>query len=50
MKELTEVQRELALQILGELIGLTMEQAKAVLKFVAADLERRAVIRGVNNE
>lgn len=49
MRELTEGEQRIELRIVKELVGLTIEEAKEILKHVLVNLSRLAVIGGGKN-
>ena len=48
MRQLSEGEERIAKQVFEVLVGLTIEEAKEILKHVLVDLHKQAVIRGVD--
>lgn len=50
MRELTEGEKNIEARVVKELVGLTLEEAKEIIKHVLIILNKLAVIGGENNE
>ena len=50
MRQLSEGEERIAKQVFDVLVGLTIEEAKEILKHVLVDLHKQAVIRGADDE
>ena len=46
MNDINDFERQVAQRIFDELVGLTIDQAKKILKAVHIDLHKHAVIKG----
>lgn len=50
MRQLTEQEERIAARVVEQLVGLSMEEAKEIIKNVLVNLHKRAVIRGADDE
>ena len=50
MRELTEGEKNIEVRVVKELVGLTIEEAKEILKHVLVSLNKLAVIGGDAHE
>ena len=51
LENLSDAQQNVAAKIFNELIGFTVREAKDILKYIAGDLDNRAVVdEGDNND
>lgn len=50
MRQLTDSETQIAERVIEELVGLTIEEAKEIIKYVLVNLHKRAVIRSAQDE
>lgn len=50
MRELSEGEEKIAARVVNELVGLTIEEAKEIIKHVLINLHKQAVIKEVADD